>query len=72
MPARSVTAPSSTRAEFVRVREVFRRLGISDNVGYGMIEDGSFPIPVVTIGAIKKCRSRDVEAFIAGDTISTK
>ena len=54
-------------AEFTNVRPVFRRLGISDGVGYQMIKDGTFPIPVVQFGKVFKCRIRDVDAFIEGD-----
>ena len=45
---------------------MFRVLGVSDDVGYRMIEAGEFPIPTVKIGSILKCRRRDFDAFVEG------
>ena len=63
---RLMTNDDGSRAEFVRVRPVFEILGVSDQVGYQMIEAGKFPVPVIKIGGLWKVRRRDLDAFVAG------
>jgi predicted DNA-binding transcriptional regulator AlpA len=55
--------PNATQPALVRLREVFEVLGVSPDAGYASIRRGDFPIPVVKVGGVLKCRRIDVDAY---------
>lgn len=52
----------------VRFRDVCDALGMSIDSGYAHVAAGTFPIPLVKVGAIWKARRVDLERFLYGET----
>lgn len=51
-------------------KEAADRLGVGLAQAYRIYNDGKFPVPVVVIGAVRKVRVAELEAFLQG-TAST-
>ena len=66
MNMKNMTHTNTASPPFLRFGEVCDLLGMSRDSGYAHHRQGTFPIPVVTVGSILKCRTADVMAFING------
>jgi hypothetical protein len=40
------------------------------DAGYAAEEAGTFPVQILTVGKIRKCRRADLERFVYGDAIA--
>lgn len=58
--------PAKPRLEsgFYTFAEAAQRLGISSAQAYRLDNEGRFPVPVVLLGAVRRVRKADLEAFI--------
>jgi len=66
MALQMLATSALSREELLRLpaainpRTAFRVLGIGRTTGYGLIQDGKFPVPVLRIGQLYRIRTADL------------
>ena len=54
-------------SQLVRFKEACQMLGMSVDSGAQHARNGTFPVPILIIGKIRKVRRGDIERLVAGE-----